>query len=192
MNLRDYESMAFFGMQSFGKTPVVCEAYSGVAIVGWFGNIERQLVRMAEENRATRNFPYANKIEEFLRLWRANRITGSINRESLDVLAAPSHILAVDSWNLANYFSNLRDQLEKLKASEEELPRIDQEEPGAGPGGAGMPRGGSAPITPEFGPEENPPGGLEPMPGEEGEEGDEDDEENANAGPPPVRAPTGI
>src|SRR5919109_1098276 len=111
--VHDYESLVWLG-----KAPLlpVIEAYKGTSIVQWFGNIERQLVRMAEENRATRNFPYANKIEEFLRLWRANRITGSINRESLDILSAPAHILAVDSWNLANYFSNLRDQLEKLKA----------------------------------------------------------------------------
>jgi hypothetical protein len=151
----DYES---FGVLNFNvQNPVLLEAYSGTAIVQWYGNIERQLGRLLDDAEKGRNWPYADKVREFLRIWRDNEITGSLNREQIDILKSASDVLAVDSWNLKNYFSNLRDQLRKLIASEEELPRdldMNANDPMAG-GGGGR---GAPPMNPEFGPEPNAPG----------------------------------
>ena len=120
MSYHDYES---FGCLDFNqRDPILLEAYSGTAIVQWYGNIERQLGRLLDDAEKGRNWPYADKVREFLRIWRDNEITGSLNRETLDILKSAADVLAVDSWNLKNYFSNLRDQLRKLIASE--LPPI--------------------------------------------------------------------
>jgi hypothetical protein len=160
----DYES---YGVLDFNhQDAVLLEAYSGTAIVQWYGNIERQLGRLLEDAEKGRNWPYADKVREFLRIWRDNEITGSINREQIDILKSASDVLAVDSWNLKNYFSNLRDQLRKLIASEEELPRdldMNANDPMRGGGGGGR---GAPPLNPEFGPEGQPPGanGEPPMP----------------------------
>lgn len=153
----DYES---YGVLDFNKhDAVILEAYSGTAIVQWYGNIERQLGRLLDDAEKGRNWPYADKVREFLRIWRDNEITGSLNREQIDILKSASDVLAVDSWNLKNYFSNLRDQLRKLIASEEELPRdmdMNANNPMAGGGGGGG--RGAPPLNPEFGPEANAPG----------------------------------
>src|ERR1051326_5418866 len=176
--LHSYED---WGVQRPQPRCVRLESFKGEDIVAWWGNIERQLQRMLEENEASRNFPYADKIREFLRIWREHAATGSINRESLEVVQAAADILAVDTWNQSNYFSNLRDRVRVLIASEEALPRVEPEAgaegAGIGPGGAGTPGGGLPPVTPEFGPEEEPPkmGGLDQVP--PGEEDKEDEEE---------------
>jgi hypothetical protein len=180
------------------------EAFEGTKIVQWYNNIERQLTRMLEENEAARNFNYADQIRTFLKTWRENEVTGSMNRETILVLKAASEQLSVQAWNLANYFSNLKTQLAKLIASEEQLPRV-ATEPGdkmGGPGG-GAPGGSLPPLSPEFGPEgEEPPGmgGPEPAggmppeeemppPGEEGEgEGEEEEKKRRPGAPPPPRA----
>jgi len=185
------------------------EAFTGTAIVQWFGNIERQLTRMLEENEASRNFVYADKLRQFIKTWRENEITGSLNRDTLQILKTATEQLSVDAWNLANYFSNLRDQLRKLLASEEQLPRGGDEldDKMGGPGG-GSPGGSMPPLSPEFGPEKEVPGGMPgaagaadmgpegEMPGPEElvgpdgkpikkKPGEEDELENANAEPPP-------
>lgn len=197
-----YEDMAV------GRRDYMPEAYTGTAIVQWYGNIERQLTRMLEENEASRNFVYADKLRQFIKTWRENEVTGSLNRDTLVVLKTATEQLSVDSWNLANYFSNLRDQLRKLLASEEQLPRGDTEldDKMGGPGG-GAPGGSMPPLSPEFGPEKEMPGGMPgpagagdmppegEMPGPEQEigpdgkpvkkPGEEEGLENANAEPPP-------
>lgn len=168
------------------------EAYEGTAIVQWYGNIERQLSRMLEENEASRNFVYADKLRQFIKTWRENEITGSLNRDVLMILKTATEQLAVDTWNLGNYFSNLRDQLRKLIASEEQLPRVDAEPNNqmAGPG-ASAPRSSTPPLTPEFGAEKEPPGmepenaGGEPPEEKTKEEKEDEELENANAAPPP-------
>lgn len=152
----DYES---YGMHDLSlRTPVnLDEAYSGVRIVEWYGTIERQLGDLLADAEKGRNWPYADKVREFLKIWRENEITGSINREVIDTLKSATDMLAVDSWNLKNYFSSLRTQLRKLVASEEELPRdmdMNANDPMAG-GGGGR---GAPPMNPEFGPEGMPPG----------------------------------
>lgn len=172
MSLHSYEDWGSVSAANQVAKPEIMEAFSGTDIVAWYGRIEQQIDRMVEENETRRNHVYANKLREFLKQWRENEITGSMNMETVNALKAAAEILAVDSWDLKGYFSALRDSLRKLKASEEELPRVDMEqnEPQRGPGaGGGMP-----PMAPEFGPEDNE-GGLAPetagaMDGPEGEE----------------------
>lgn len=169
MSYHDYES---FGCLDFNQRDcALLEAYSGTAIVQWYGNIERQLGRLLDDAEKGRNWPYADKVREFLRIWRDNEITGSLNRETLDILKSASDVLAVDSWNLKNYFSNLRDQLRKLVASEEELPRdldMNANDPMKG-GGGGR---GAPPMSPDFGPQDGAPGGEPPTDQNAGPGGD--------------------
>ena len=174
----DYESMGFLDLST--RRPELMEAFAGTAIVAWHGKIERQLVNLLNDAEKGRNYAYADKIREFLKIWRANEITGSINRETLEILKSASDILSVDQWNLSAYFGSLKDQLKVLIASEEQLPR-GMEEPGNEPFAGGGGGGGAPPMAPSFGPEEEAPPGAEggmggaggpggggaPMPGEE-------------------------
>jgi len=118
--MRDYESYVYGG----DRRPVLLgEMYSGQDIVAWHGRIERQLMDNIEEYEAAKNPGYSDKLRAFLvDVWRLHPITGSINVETLDALLTAAGVLAVDPWKMQNYFSNLRDQLRKLKASVEELP----------------------------------------------------------------------
>lgn len=153
----DYESMGYLDFSL--RRAELYEAFAGTAIVAWHGKIERQLVNLLTDAEKGRNYAYADKIREFLKIWRANEITGSINRETLEVLKSAADILSVDQWNLGAYFGSLKDQLKVLIASEEQLPRGMEEpgnEPFAGTGGGGH---GAPPMAPDFGPEEGPPGG---------------------------------
>lgn len=164
----DYESMGYLDLSL--RRAELLEAFAGTAIVAWHGKIERQLVNLLTDAEKGRNYAYADKIREFLKIWRANEITGSINRETLEVLKSAADILSVDQWNLGAYFGSLKDQLKVLIASEEQLPRGMEEpgnEPFAGTGGGGH---GAPPMAPDFGPEEGPggegaPGGGGGMPG---------------------------
>jgi len=174
----DYESMGLLDL-SIRRAELV-EAFAGTAVVGWHGKIERQLVNLLNDAEKGRNYAYADKVREFLKIWRANEITGSINRETLEILKSAADILSVDQWNLSAYFGSLKDQLKVLIASEEQLPRGAEDtgnEPFAGGGGGG----GAPPMAPSFGPDEEAPPGAEggaggggggagggvPMPGEE-------------------------
>lgn len=168
--LQSYEDLARLPLSQ----QVVCEAYDGASVVQWYGNIERQLGSMLNDNEASRNFVYTDKLRAFQKIWRENEITGSLNRETLNALKTATDMLSVDAWTLSNYFSNLRDQLRKLIASEEALPRVDMEQnmpnlgPGAGAGGTSRP-----PMSPEFGPGKGgpaPPGGK-PAAGEPDDDG---------------------
>lgn len=155
-SFQDYESMGYLNFRQ--KRPDLLEAYAGTEIVKWHGRIERQLVNLLTDAEKGRNYTYADKLREFLKIWRANEITGSINRETLEVLKAAADVLSVDTWDMAAYFGSLRDQLRVLIASEEQLPRNADmgNEPMAGGMGGGA---GGPPMAPSFGPEEAPPGG---------------------------------
>lgn len=185
MNVHDYESQAAYGNR---LTQYIAEVYAGTDIVGWWGQIERQLVRMVDDAEKGRNWPYANKVRKYLDIWRDNEITGSMNRETIEVLKSGTEVLAVDSWNLANYFSTLRDQLRKLIASEEQLPRdmdMDANNPMSGMGGGR----GAPPMSPSFGPQDDEPGDEQaggPPLGQEPEEGGEDAEGGGLEGGPPA------
>lgn len=120
MPFHDYESMGHF--QDPQEAVHLHEAYAGTDIVAWHGNIERQLIGMETDYRNLKNHAYADKIHTFLQTWRDNPITGSMNIETLEILMNSAAQNAVDPWKLSNYFSNLRDQLRKLIASQEELP----------------------------------------------------------------------
>lgn len=186
----DYESM---GMLDFSiRTAGLCEAFAGTSVVSWHGRIERQLVNLLNDAEKGRNYAYADKLREFLKIWRANEITGSINRETLEILKSASDILSVDQWNLATYFGSLKDQLKVLIASEEQLPR-GMEEPGNDPFAGGGGGRGAPPMSPAFGPKEKPPGGMEePALGKEppaGQEGEESAGEGAPVTPPEAPAP---
>ena len=156
--VHDYESQAMAGIR---LSNCIAETFSGTAIVGWHGKIEGQLVTHIADAEKGRNFVYADKLREFLKIWRANEITGSINRETLETLKAASDMLAVDSWTLSSYFRSLSVHLKVLIASEEQLPRgadMNQNDPMAGGGGGGR---GAPPMSPTFGAQEEPPPGSE-------------------------------
>ena len=172
MTLHDYESFAYV----FGHPVQLSEAYSGQAVVSWQGRIERQLIKHIEEYEAARNPGYADKLRAFLQMWRQHQLTGSLNVETIDALSSATEVLGVDPWKLQTYFSNLRDQLRKLKASVEELPMDVQSQAEMPPqsGGGGMGGMGGEPPAPEGmgpegtgGPEEEVPG----VPGEAPPEG---------------------
>jgi hypothetical protein len=179
--VHDYESMGHIRFNN--REPDLLETYSGTSIVQWHGKIERQLVNFLADAEKGRNYPYADKIREFLKIWRSNEINGSINRETLETLKSASDMLSVDTWDMASYFSSLRDQLRVLIASEEELPRgvdMNQNDPFAGGGGGG----GAPPMSPAFGAEEEPPPGAEGEVPPGGPEG-------AGGAPPPPGAEGG-
>jgi hypothetical protein len=151
-NISDYESWGCLSSEG-PEVPDILEAYKGTSIVSWYGNIERQIVKMIDKYDNTRNYVYADKLREFLKTWRENEITGSISRTQLVPLKAATAQLAVDKWKLDDYFSNLRDQVRKLIASEEELPRVDEPPQ--------RPMGGRAPSS-DFGAQKEPPEGQPP------------------------------
>ena len=96
--VHDYESLGYINFDSI-CAPLL-EVFAGTAIVGWYGKIERQLVNLLADAEKARNFPFADKIREFLKIWRTNELTGSINRETLEILKTASDLLAIDQWNL--------------------------------------------------------------------------------------------
>lgn len=150
MNYYDYETMGYLHWNLKRAEPLH-EAFSGTSVVSWSGKIERQLVNMLGEAEKGRNYVYADKIREYLKIWRSNEITGSMNRETLEILKAAADMLAVDQWDMAAYFGSLKDQLKVLIASEEQLPR-GMEEPGNEPMAGGGGGAGGPPMSPAFGP----------------------------------------
>jgi hypothetical protein len=144
--------------------PDLLEAFSGTSIVRWASTIKYRLQRLIDEQEANRNFEYAEILRTFLNTWEANPITGSINRETLELLKAAASPLSVMKWNQASYFQGLTTSLDELIADQEQVPTgmPDQD---ASPGGAGMT---TPPMGNDFGPEENPPG--DDLGGEPGKE----------------------
>jgi len=180
MTYHDYESWG--AADSAQEVPYMLESYKGSSIVSWQGNIERQIADMVEKYTANRNFPYQDKLRQFLQIWRKYPISGSINRETLDPLESAADILAVDNWKLSNFFSNLRDQIRRLVASEEELPRpTGDEEPAPGSGGGSM---AAPPST--FGPQKEQPNSSNPagLPDDQLPDEEEDETENPATGVP--------
>lgn len=102
---------------------IVCEAWTGTDIVGWYGGIERQIEAMVRTYDLAHNFEYVTMLEQFLKTWRAHELTGSINMDDVNVLLAAASQLSTVDWSQQNYFSNLRDSLRRIKAGEEQLPR---------------------------------------------------------------------
>ena len=143
--IHDYITWGIAGMRTFA--PPVLEAYSGSKVVTWYGNIESQLVAMEKEYESQKNKAYSDKLHTFRKTWHDNPITGSLNVDTLELLAASADQLAADDWQLAGYFRGLRTSLRTLIASFEELPPPDEDapvlrrrlKPKEGPGGPSMP-----------------------------------------------------
>ena len=121
------------------------------------------------------NYTFANRLRTFLKTWKDNPIDGSLNRETIMLLASAADQWSADPWDLQTYFLSLRTSLNKLVASEEELPRdvdMNQNEPPMGGGGGHGGGGGGPPMSPAFGPEKEEPGaGATEMGGEPGAAG---------------------
>src|SRR4051812_818171 len=98
----DYESF-WMGPRPALQFPML-EAYRGVDVVKWWGQIENTLIDNIEKYVAVRNKEYVDKLEAFLRVWREHKIDGSINRETLDALESATEVLAVSDWDLDKYF----------------------------------------------------------------------------------------
>jgi hypothetical protein len=148
------------------ETVPLLDSYSGASIVRWYNSIKFKLREMIRHQEANRNFEYADLLRTFSNTWEKNALTGSINRETLDVLKAGSEPYAKMDWNQQTFFAGLNTSLDELIADQEALPTgvdTDQNMPMAGGAGGSMP-----PLGTDFGPEEEPPGGA-PPPGEEGE-----------------------
>jgi hypothetical protein len=155
--MKSFHSYEDWGASRGLALPEVCEAYSGDSIVGWYGAIKAQLSRMIDEQEKNRNQEYADKLTAFLKTWRNNELTGSINIETVEVLKATASQLAVDKWNLRSYFENLETSLSRLVADQEQLPTgVDTKQNMGVGGGAGF---SAPPMGNDFGPEEEPPGG---------------------------------
>jgi hypothetical protein len=156
----DYETLWRSMLQLDGKTPLL-EAFRGVDVVRWHSQIERSLLDFIEKYEGARNSAYTDKLREYLKQWRGHRLDGSINRETVELLLAPTEILSVDNWSLDRFFMGVADGLRVLIASEEELPRMptDNAKPPGKPGKAAA----------DFGPEKSPgdlsgdqtPGGID-------------------------------
>jgi len=146
MIAHSYEDLAHIGGAS---RPELLEAYKGADIVAWHGKVERQLSKFIDDYVAAANPAYVDKLREFLKIWRENEITGSINREDIETLLSATEMLAVDTWRLRDYFSNLRDQLRRLRASVEELPTLPDDSEYSSMRGAVR----DVPPTQMFGPE---------------------------------------
>lgn len=145
------------------------EAFSGTSIVRWYNTMKYKLRDMIRKQEANRNEEYADLLRTYANTWEAHPISGSINREVLDLLKAAAEPYAKMDWNQQSFFVGLATSLDELIADQEQLPSgVDTEQNMGDMGGAG----GGMPSTPEFGPEEMPPPGApgegEGMPGEEG------------------------
>lgn len=156
----------------------VLEAFSGTSIVRWYNTMKFKLRDMIRKQEANRNEEYADLLRTYSNTWERNPITGSINRETLELLKAAAEPYAKMDWNQQSFFTGLVSSLDELVADQEQLPTgVDTEQNMGSVGGAG----GSMPSTPDFGPEETPPpgvgggeenlggpGGPAPMPGAQG------------------------
>ena len=164
----------------------VLEAFSGVSIVGWSRSVGFKLRKMIKAEEANRNYEYANLLQNFLNTWEKHSITGSINRETLEILKAAAEPLAVMNWRPSSYFEGLATSLDQLIADQEQLPTgVPQDQ------NTGMPGGGGSSLPPmdnEFGPQDEPPPGEE-IPGEEGAEGGPEGAQPPEGELPPMPKP---
>jgi hypothetical protein len=150
---------------------LLSETLSGSSVVSWYTMIEDFLQRKLDDQEAARNHENADRLRAFLNTWRDNELTGSISVDQLRPLKAASEQAAAIKSGLRPIFTSILRSLRKLIADEEELPRgIDQNanDPLAGGG-----LGSAPPMSPDFGPEKEPPGDLEG--GEMGEPGPGED-----------------
>lgn len=129
------------------------EMYSGQDVVEWWGSIERTLKsKIGDYSQQEGKEKELNELRAFLVTWQSNQITASINKTTLRTLAAAANQAgAHDDLATADFFSRLRDSLNRLIASVEELPTV--------PSSTGKPPGGRKPPMPtgNFGAQKEPP-----------------------------------
>lgn len=165
----DYESMgAVQGIENV-EVPVL-ETLSGSQVSSWYTMIEDFLQRKLDDQEAARNHENADRLRALLNTWRENELTGSVSIDDLKPLKAAVEQGAAIKSPLRSIYTSLLRSLRKLIADEEQLPRgVDTDAVNPMAGGLGR---GAPPMSPDFGPEEAPPGDLEGgEPGAEGGEG---------------------
>ena len=163
----DYENMAMASLIPM-RTPIL-EDYTGVQIVSWYGQVGTEMRKKRDHYEKSDNRVLADKITAFLRTWDNNPITGSINRETLEMYKAASLILGNDTnHDIGSFFRALTTEIDKVIAQTEQLPADGQS---AEPAPRAKSFGGGGP-TPSFGGEETgPPAGPEGPPPPAGEDG---------------------
>lgn len=170
--VNDYESLAVVGeriLHDSEPPELLSETLAGSQVVGWYSQIEDFLQKQLDNQEAARNHENADRLRAFLNTWRENELTGSISVDQLRPLKAAAEQGAAVKSGLRTIFTSILRNLRKLIADEEQLPRgvdTDQLNPMAGGLGRGAP-----PMSPDFGPEEQPPPGMEGELGQPGEEG---------------------
>jgi hypothetical protein len=159
--VHDYETLWRSVAPMSSNSGPQLEAFRGVDVVRWHSQIERSLMDFIEKYEGARNTAYVDKLRKFLQQWRENRIDGSINRETVELLLKPAELLSVDNWNLDRFFMGVSDGLRVLIASEEELPRIPTEKAPSKGKAAGKPADFGAEKEPGMTPgAETPPEGA--------------------------------
>jgi hypothetical protein len=150
---QSYESLAHIQWSTY-----LPEAFSGGDIAVWQGNIERTLQDMMAKAKDADNGTYARLLNKFLGKWTANKITGSLNIETLRALEDSADWACELPWDLKNFFSALRDRLRKLIATVGEelpmLPAAKPNEPGAAGGGPSKRFNPATGTVSDFGAEE--------------------------------------
>lgn len=170
--IKSYEDWGVASQQK--PAAPVLEAFSGTDIVRWYNTIKFKLRDMITKQEANRNQEYADLLRTYANTWESNAITGSINREVIELLKAAAEPYSKMDWNQQSFFVGLVTSLDELLADQEQLPTgVDTEQnmPMAGGAGASMP-----PMGNDFGPGQEPPEGMgepgaegpEPAPGEAG------------------------
>lgn len=161
----DYESWGTVPPIEEAEVPVL-ETLSGSQVSSWYTMIEDFLQRKLDDQEAARNHENADRVRALLNTWRDNELTGSVSVDQLRPLKAAVEQGAAVKSPLRSIYTSLLRSLRKLIADEEQLPRgVDTD--AVDPMSAGLGRG-APPMSPDFGPEENPPGDL----GVEGAEGE--------------------
>jgi len=152
MQIFSYEDSAF--LHSRRQAANLSEMYGGQDVVEWWGSIERVLKsKMGEFSQQEGKDGEINELRTFLLVWQGNPLTGSINKATIKTLAAAANQAAShDTLDTADFFSRLRDSLNRLIASVEELPTV--------PSSTGKPPGGRKPSMPtgNFAAQKKPPG----------------------------------
>lgn len=115
-------------LHAAGRWPApIQEAYKGTDVVSWWGGINRAIKSKINTyaEHGDGNSAEIRELEAFLRVWNDNPLSGSISKSTLKTLSAAAAIAAAqEKLGTANFFSHVRDQLNKLTASVEELPAI--------------------------------------------------------------------
>jgi hypothetical protein len=143
------------------------EGWSPASIARWSDTIGFKLKELVSKAEADRTPEYQQLLTDFYQGWTEHPITQDMNVETLNLHRRQAKLLGDMAWPNASYFQGVSASLGELlayQASRNTQPeQPDANMPNVGGAGSSMP-----PLTPEFGPQEEKPTGLEePAPGEE-------------------------